>query len=183
MNVTIDKYCMLCNQPSFTQTQSIFIWPIRAIRRSFGAGSMSSILHSSQYFPSSKAPSGYHCYLQVRIVGCSHSNKIWYCSVELSAVQSAPFTLLCLSCLCKPCILLETDSSLSWEWVLGLVLQPIWLEQLLFACAYLVTEDIRSVFQRGTIILFHCSQGEICQQLYKNWAQTLIWKTDEWKMQ
>lgn len=65
MNVTIDKQSVLYNQPSVTQTQSIFIWPIRAIRRHFDAGSMSSTPCSSLHFSNSKTSSGHHCCLQV----------------------------------------------------------------------------------------------------------------------
>lgn len=32
-------------------------------------------------------------------------------------------------------------------------------------------QKTREVFQRWTISLFYCSYGEICQQLYKTWAQ------------
>lgn len=65
MNVTIDKQSVLYNQPSVTQTQSIFIWPIRAIRRHFDAGSMSFTPCSSLHFSNSKTSSGHHCCLQV----------------------------------------------------------------------------------------------------------------------
>lgn len=70
--------------------------------KDFGAGSMSSTPHSSQHFPTSKAPSGHHCCLQVFILGCNNSDKSWYWSVAFSPVQSAPFTLLSVQALHPP---------------------------------------------------------------------------------
>lgn len=175
MNITIDKYGVLCNQPSVTQIQSIFIWPIRAIRRHFDARSMSSTPHSSPTSPNPKLLLA--TTIAFRLSGLQPQRQdlvLICCFFSSSKCLFNPGVLLSMETLHPPVNQVFPFLGMrSWSCVAA---YPTWASSscMCLLCDRRHLKHLPNMNNRPLPL-----QGEVCQQLYKNWAQTLIWKTDE----
>lgn len=126
------------------------------------------VLHSPLQpdFSNSKTSSGHHCCLQVLWFGATETIPgAGLCFIPCSKLPFNPGVLLLSMEASHPPVnqVFPSLGMRPWSCVAA---YPTWT--VLFACACCVTEEIRSIFQTWKIGLFHCSPGEVCQQLYKN---------------